>query len=297
MDAQFENRNQFQRLLVRRFLQRILDGTHTFHLPLLEGLRRKLKGMHYHPTPEVFLQFAGTNHFTCPGSSFKLKAGEACLIHTGLPHGEIGHSTKSDPFRNIVICFEKTHLRFLESFCNNGDNPKVSYGDTYITPNAELALSYLNRITDLSLREGSNIQLHIDGLLRAFFAIVLEILEQGDTFHRHYDFRIIRAQDILSSEISDPKLSVKTIADRLGCSTDHFTRLFRQHTGSTPNQYLRTKRIQFATTLLQDPKLNLSEVAWSTGFSSLNYFSRAFQQVMNCSASEYRKHQKSFTSL
>ncbi|MDQ8201283.1 helix-turn-helix transcriptional regulator [Pelagicoccus enzymogenes] len=291
MPSDFADRNAFQRQLVTGYLERLLAGKHSFHLPPLQQLRTRHPGMHFHPTPEVFLQCSGSNVFTCPDSSFELKPQEACLIHTGLPHGEIGRSPVEAPFRNLVICFENTHLRFLESLCQDGGVPEVSYGDTYITSHAAQALTYLNRISDLTARSSPNAQLHIDGLLRAFFAIVLEILEEGDTYHRSYDIRVIRAQDIISSEISDPKLTIQSLANRLGCSADHFTRLFRQHTGDTPNQYLKRRRIQYATTLLQDPKLNLSEVAWSTGFSSLNYFSRAFHQVMNCSASAYRKRQ------
>jgi len=245
--------------------------------------------MHYHPTPEVFLQTSGTNRFTCPDDTFALAAGEAAIIHAGLPHGETGYSSDKAPFENIVVCFSQNHIDILESRCDEGNPPEVKSGHLYKTKSASLAQSYINQITHLTSRPSPNAPLHIDGLLRAFFALLLEVLDHAESCHAPYDIRILRAQNLISSEISNPKLSVKFLSERLNCCPDHFTRLFRIFTETTPNRYIRRQRIQYATTLLQDPSLNLSQIAWSTGFSSLNYFSRAFREETGTSASEFRK--------
>ncbi|MBK1876873.1 AraC family transcriptional regulator [Pelagicoccus mobilis] len=292
MTSPFQQRNLSHRQIVSDYLDGLLAEKNTLHLPPVSQLRKRVRCMHFHPTPEVFLQQSGTNKFRCPDSAFDLQAGEAAIIHAGLPHGESGYADSNGPFHNIVICFGQSHLNVLESECRDGDSPEVRSGDTYQTASAELALGYINQITHQTSHPNRNSHLHINGLLRAFFALLLEILENAETYHKPYDLRVIRAQDLISSEISNPKLSVRFLSDRLNCSPDHFTRLFRQYADTTPNHYIRKQRIQYAITLLQDPSLNLSQIAWSTGFTSLNYFSRAFKDEMGYSASEYRKSRR-----
>ncbi|MEM9160175.1 MAG: AraC family transcriptional regulator [Verrucomicrobiota bacterium] len=299
MSTTLEQRKRRYTKTIQPFFEKLLSGDYVFHLPNLEGLRTQHPDMHFHPIPEVFVQESGANEFTCPGDRFDLNEGEGCLIHQGLPHGEIGRSHIKRPFRNVVLGFAQGALSFLASNCDEGMHPYVEYGDHFITPKSAEALSYLNEI---SAQKKSGIateyqRVRVDGLIRAYFSIVLETLERAQGPTDSPDIKLIRAEDLISKHISNPLLSVSYLAKRLNCSPDHFSRIFREYGGVSPNQYIRKKRIQFAVTLLQDPKLNLSEIAWSAGFNSLNYFSRSFSQEMGLSPSLYRKSNRSVPVL
>lgn len=68
----------------------------------------------------------------------------------------------------------------------------------------------------------------------------------------------------------------------------YFTRLFKQCTNQTFNDYLNNKRIKAAQQLLLVPNLSITDISLKTGFSSLSSFNRTFKRIRGCSPSEYR---------
>ena len=84
-------------------------------------------------------------------------------------------------------------------------------------------------------------------------------------------------------------LSLEGVASQAGFSKYHFSRLFKQYTDSTFYKYLNQKRIEFAKTLLQDPGVSVTEVAFKSGFSSLSAFLRMFKLMNNCTPTEFRE--------
>ena len=79
------------------------------------------------------------------------------------------------------------------------------------------------------------------------------------------------------------------VAAQAGFSKYHFSRLFKQYTDSTFYKYLNQKRIEYAKTLLQDPGMTVTEVAFKSGFSSLSAFLRMFKLMNNCTPTEFRE--------
>lgn len=47
-------------------------------------------------------------------------------------------------------------------------------------------------------------------------------------------------------------------------------------------------RVKKAVQLLDSGEYSISEIAYMSGFSSPQYFSRVFKEVMNCTPSEYK---------
>lgn len=68
-----------------------------------------------------------------------------------------------------------------------------------------------------------------------------------------------------------------------------FIRLFRQHTGHTPVEYLMNQRLEEACSMLHFDEASIDEIAERTGFSDRAYFTRIFSRAMNCSPGRYRK--------
>lgn len=56
-------------------------------------------------------------------------------------------------------------------------------------------------------------------------------------------------------------------------------------------EYIRKQRIARAQQLLAQTNLSITEIAFSTGFSDYNHFSRIFKEVVGISAREYRRKQ------
>lgn len=73
-------------------------------------------------------------------------------------------------------------------------------------------------------------------------------------------------------------------------SISWFIRAFKQCTGSTPMQYILSKRISNAETLLLDHSYNITEISQIVGYDNPLYFSRIFKKIKGLSPSEYRKN-------
>lgn len=84
-------------------------------------------------------------------------------------------------------------------------------------------------------------------------------------------------------------LSLDVLAAAAGLSKYHLLRLFREHLGQTPGQYLTDLRVRRAAERLAGSGKEITEIALEAGFGSLSSFHRAFKSKFGVTASEYRK--------
>lgn len=82
------------------------------------------------------------------------------------------------------------------------------------------------------------------------------------------------------------KNSVPDLARLARCTPDHFIRLFREATSTTPHQYLIERRLQRAVQLLSDGE-RPSDVATGLGFYDASAFTRAFKRRFGVPPSKY----------
>lgn len=84
----------------------------------------------------------------------------------------------------------------------------------------------------------------------------------------------------------DIKVSVLAQKSHLGLRT--FTRLFFAEIGITVNEYLKSARIMRSIELILDGKLNLTQIGYNVGYTSLASFSNAFYKLTKKRPSEFR---------
>ncbi|AYL99393.1 helix-turn-helix domain-containing protein [Mucilaginibacter celer] len=84
-------------------------------------------------------------------------------------------------------------------------------------------------------------------------------------------------------------LSVNRLASRANQNVDYFSRLFKQHTGARPLNYINEKRVERAQYLMATSRMSYSEICAQTGFINLSYFSKTFKKLTGTSPSEYKK--------
>lgn len=99
--------------------------------------------------------------------------------------------------------------------------------------------------------------------------------------------RLRRARDRMDREFSQP-LDVPALARTALMSPAHFSRRFRATYAETPYSYLMTRRIERAKALLRQSDLNVTEVCFAVGCTSLGSFSAKFTQLVGQSPSAYR---------
>ena len=89
----------------------------------------------------------------------------------------------------------------------------------------------------------------------------------------------------------DLPLTVKELAPAARLTPNHFTTLFRQHSGMPFTEYLTEQRITRAKTLLRNPTLSIREIARLVGYDDPGYFARRFHQRLKLSPRQWRNRQ------
>ncbi|MCB9348890.1 MAG: helix-turn-helix transcriptional regulator [Lewinellaceae bacterium] len=73
-----------------------------------------------------------------------------------------------------------------------------------------------------------------------------------------------------------------------GLSRSSLHRKLKALTDQSISELVRTIRLSTALELIREGKLNISEIAYQTGFSSISAFSRAFKRAYGKAPSEMR---------
>lgn len=80
---------------------------------------------------------------------------------------------------------------------------------------------------------------------------------------------------------------IASLAEACGISHGYLCRLFREHQGCTPQQYVQRLRIQTAATELAEGGHSIGQLANRYDFSDQFAFSRAFKRIMGVPPSRY----------
>lgn len=95
-----------------------------------------------------------------------------------------------------------------------------------------------------------------------------------------------RALRYVDEHLSHP-LRVTELAKVACVSRFHLVRLFRSGTGSSPQRYVRRRRIERACQLLPVARLPMSSLAQQLGFFDQSHFVRSFRAETGCSPGQY----------
>lgn len=92
---------------------------------------------------------------------------------------------------------------------------------------------------------------------------------------------------LVEARLHDPDLSPAVLAEAAALSYHQLHRALRDELETTPSRFIRTVRVECAAELLRQRAGSITEIAFSVGFESLSYFSRAFHERYGCSPSEH----------
>lgn len=99
---------------------------------------------------------------------------------------------------------------------------------------------------------------------------------------------VVKARQFIEARKQDD-ISLQDVAKAVNTSTFYFCKVFKKATGVTFTNYLSILRVSEAKTLLVNPHLRVSEIAFQIGFKSLTHFNRVFKQITGKTPTEYRE--------
>jgi AraC-like DNA-binding protein len=101
-------------------------------------------------------------------------------------------------------------------------------------------------------------------------------------------WQLRRAREFINANLAgDP--SISQLANECGLSSGYFSRAFRQATGISPHRWLTTRRVERAKELLQEPDLELADIAQACGFVDQSHFTRVFSRSEGYSPGRWRR--------
>ena len=96
----------------------------------------------------------------------------------------------------------------------------------------------------------------------------------------------------ITANLTDPNLSIKSIANYLKYNPDYIGKQFRTAMGMSVGSYILQQRMKLAEQLLQENTSSITTVAQSCGFTSMRHFLRQFKHERGTTPSEFRRKRR-----
>ena len=252
---------------------------------------------HWHMSAEFILAMKDHSCYSVGKDIYTLNAGDVLLIWPTELHSVIGTPEKA----SLILQFD----------------------DSIIAGNNDLSLSLpmIQSIHLIPAREEPELNRQISGLMldslrifqsRDFFQdtrikmniyqILLTLcgheMEKRDSVSDEgarspMTLRVIRSACAYISRNCERNLTQQEVADYVGFSYYHFSRLFKEYTSAGFSEYLARQRINRAVQQLGTTNVSITEIAYRAGFQSISSFNRVFRTYMHCSPREYRNNYRS----
>ena len=102
------------------------------------------------------------------------------------------------------------------------------------------------------------------------------------------DVRLLnQVMNYVEEKLSDCELSVEELSKHVGMSRTSLYYKMIELTGVAPTEYMRGIKLEKAASLLESSDLNVSQIAYMTGFATPSYFSKMFKARFGKSPIEY----------
>jgi AraC-like DNA-binding protein len=258
--------------------------------------------MHTHADfSELVIVMNGTAMHKVDNESYFVKKGDIFVISDNTSHGY----EKTNDFRICNIMYRPERL-----LSSDYDVRKLAgfHALFVIEPYLTMERSFQSRLK-LSLADFDQVNSIIgcmvqeyhkktDGwktMINSRFMMLVVLLSRAYSLPS-YDVKsdiinIAKSVSYIESNFKDP-ISIDRLAAQSNLSTRHFTRIFRDTYQTTPSNYILTLRMQHACLLLKNTSLNISEIAFQSGFNDSNYFTRQFGNLFHITPTQYRNQNR-----
>ncbi|HIK39474.1 helix-turn-helix domain-containing protein [Thermoleptolyngbya sp. M55_K2018_002] len=232
--------------------------------------------------PVQFLQIKGSKRFT--GLYGK---GDISITPAGVP--VFARWQQADHFLEIRLPSQFLQTVAYETLGSAA--VRLELVDDFRIRDAQLEAIAQLLLTDLQ-QQSLGGKLYIDSLtnvlavhlIRHYAATTAQISEYEGGLSQQ---QLLQVLDYLNDHL-DQEIKLADLANLLGISQFHFSRLFKQSVGLSPYQYLLQQRIETAKRLLKQTDDSIMEIALSCGFNSHSHLTQQFRKLTGITPSRYR---------
>jgi len=249
--------------------------------------------LHRHSVLEIIMPEENTYNVKASGNCYVLKPWEIFFIPPGVTH-ELTPPPKGSRFIYLMDISRFTSLRSFSSIMSILSQPLRITPETAPTLHGQLK-EILLQINNEYFSCNDYSDLYIPSQLLEMFVLMgrseelpREEEKNSAAAGRKEYMELFNNSLRYVDEHFNEKLSLDDMSTRTGFSKFHFSRLFKKYTGYNFSDYLCARRVNEARMLLLVRETSVTDVAISSGFSSISTFNRVFKQQTGLSPSEYR---------
>ena len=93
--------------------------------------------------------------------------------------------------------------------------------------------------------------------------------------------KLRKAIEFINNNLDEEQaVAIHAVADEVQMSSSHFSRVFKQSMGVSPNVYMTEQRIERAKKLLSETDFRIADIALRTGFASQSHFTSTFRKLV-----------------
>lgn len=227
---------------------------------------------------DLFVCSSGSALFRIKDTDYRLRRGEALLVP---PHTVFSARYGSDgQFEAVAQHFTVDIVGRYDLFSLIRYEPHVRFDEAWDYV-AETVRHYVRAWHQTESKLTGHA--HFLTLLTHFLERAYRGDRSGDGEHEMF---IVDMAHVLQTRFASQN-AMEQAMSRSPFSRDYTTRLFREHMGLTPTQYLIQTRIRAARDFLQSG-FSVKDAAFATGHKDELYFSRLFKQKTGTAPSAYR---------
>ena len=106
-----------------------------------------------------------------------------------------------------------------------------------------------------------------------------------------------QSREIVLENLSNSKFSVSDLSSRLHFSQSQLYRKLKSVVNQSPNEYIRTVRLNQAAALLMEGEFSISEITYKVGYNDLKYFRLCFKKQFGQTPTSYKSEKGTITRI
>ena len=236
---------------------------------------------HTHNHLELSYIVGGKGQFLIQDQLYPVNSNNLVIINPNVTHTEV--SLNAQPLEYIVLGIEGIELATSES--SNGQFSILDHFES-----VEISGCLRNILREMEQKNPG-----YEDICQAFMEILIIRLMRNTALAVPAEPQVIsgnrqcaavkRYIDLHFKE----SLTLEQLAEDAHMNKYYLSHAFKREYGTSPINYMITRRIEESKYLLAETDLSMSQIAQLLGFSSLSYFSQVFRRTQATTPMEYRQ--------
>lgn len=186
-----------------------------------------------------------------------------------------------------------THWKFCDRLAREHPRLKVLPNPIFLRDGQIYTSAGITSGIDLSLALVEEDHGHEAALAVARQMVMFLVRPGGQAQYSHMlsrqstTFEPLRELQVYTLENLQGDLSVEALANRIGMSPRHFSRVCLREMKMTPGEFVNRLRVEAAQQMIDISSKGLKEIAHACGFGSADSMRRMFQKFLGITAAEY----------